>query len=224
MKRLLALGGDPGRHGGLGLVEMRPGRRPLAVGAWAIHGHDQTAWWRSCREAHAEAAHLIVEAVEWVPYWLEEPPPAFQQKGDKALDGDERGLRSWTGLGRFQGMMIAGALEASMGEPALHLPSAWWAQWPGIFRGKQGDGTHRIREAGVFIEGAGPMLAAVPLTCRVDVAEAMLIAGACGLVELAASILTGSRSDRGPRPAPGTAGTAAGMPPARSRTSRAGPS
>jgi hypothetical protein len=75
--------------------------------------------------------------------------------------------------------------------PVVVLPTAkaggWWGKLAisGKAIGKKlGDGQHRVREAGLFVEGAGEALAGLDTSCAaararvVDSAEAILIAAA----------------------------------------------
>jgi len=130
---------------------------------------------------------------------IEEPPPVATrwkdtkrgrgantrpQLGNRLggrLAGDQEGLRTWAGIGRRQGAWISKLDELNWPAHELIDQSIWVEGWGNIPRGKQGDGTHRIMEAGLFVEGAKEQLLAIPKTYRVDVAEAVLLAGALTL-------------------------------------------
>ncbi len=182
---VFAVGADPGQHAGLALVQHVDGARPRLVRAWAIHGSTYAPWTRRARAAAVElvsAIETLGAAPSDVRGWIEEPPPAVR-KG--ALGGASRAESAWAGIGRRQ-EGIRGAVWTASQErlELLRVDNADWT-WTlgggdrGVAKAKWGDGTHRIREAGWHLEGAADELAAIPAACRIDVAEACLIALAC---------------------------------------------
>ncbi len=184
---IYALGADPGRHGGLALVALDPPGLPYLLGAWKLVGADRRLWWQRCRAAHQEALEQIRERkveLARVRIWIEDPPPVARKK---SLPGDKHGMQSWAGIGRCQGLLIAAALVEGFREPELVQGKTWWALWGRYVRhGKshRDDGQHRILEAEHLVPGARMALAEVPVGCRVDVAEAILIAGAAALARI----------------------------------------
>lgn len=181
----LAIGADPGQHAGLALVEHADGRRARLVRAWAIQGAAYALW---TRRSKAAAVELLAElqargaAPADVRGWIEEPPPAVR-KG--ALGGAAHTETAWAGIGRRQEGIRRSVWDASA--ERLELVRVQNADWTwtlghgsmGVSKSKWGDHTHRIREAEFHLEGAKEQLAAIPETCRIDVAEACLIALAC---------------------------------------------
>lgn len=170
------VGIDPGRSAGLAVVEAYPGHRPVLVQAWSVHGEDHLWYprmWRAIEEVVltvAPPAHQLgacwVE--DWVPYSREHRPRQS----------------AWIGLGRRQGAVIATWTRLVQELPALvqvasnDRHAVGWTQVLRLGAGKVGDGSHRFREAAALVEGAGPRLDEFPVTRRLDVAEAMLIATA----------------------------------------------
>jgi len=170
---------DPGRHGGVALVtEGQPGKRPVLLGVRHIGGDRPALWYRRAERGLRELVALIEEGAEVRAYV--EDPPKVSRRG--TLKGDKRGQRTWAGIGRYQGMAIAACVVAGLGEPVLLPVKAWTSAWgvmvPG---GKRGDGTHRIREAELLVEGSREALDSIPVSYRVDAAEAVLMAGAGAL-------------------------------------------
>lgn len=184
---IFALGADPGRHGGLALVALDPPGLPYLVNAWKLVGADRRLWWARCRAAFEDAVQDLVQLgveLDRVRVWIEDPPPVARKN---ALGGDKRGMQSWAGIGRAQGMLIAGALLEGLREPELVPGKTWWSCWGRQVRhGKshRDEGQHRIHEAENLVPGARTVLATIPEGCRVDVAEAILIAGAAALARI----------------------------------------
>jgi hypothetical protein len=181
---IYALGADPGRHGGLALVALDPPGLPRLVKVWKLVGADRRLWWARCNAAHGEAVELLSGfgvALHDVRIWIEDPPPVARKH---SLPGDKHGMQSWAGIGRMQGMIIGAALIHGFKEPELVSGKAWWSLWGRQIRhGKshRDDGKHRITEASHLVLGAGDALEEIPDGCRVDCAEACLIAGAAAL-------------------------------------------
>ena len=198
---MIALGVDPGRVTGMALVRQAvPGRRPVLLGCWRVTGPSWARWLASLEAALTAARGLLPAdyagtekpAPERVLVGIEEPPPVvrrWQHGGgrprlgtrlDDRLDGDRNGLRSWVGIGRRQGAVLATAMARGWPEPALVPQSDWVAAWR-IPRGKKsterGLGWHRVDEAGLYLEGAAELLERIPRSYRVDVAEAAMLAG-----------------------------------------------
>lgn len=186
MTAVLALGADPGRHGGLALVQACEGGLPRLVRAWRLVGADRRLWWARCLAAHQEASRLVwdlgVDLAD-VRVWIEDPPPVARKR---SLAGDKHGMQSWAGIGRAQGMLLAAGLSSGFREAELVQGKTWWMVWgrSQVAYGKshRDEGAHRIEEASRLVLGAREALAEVPAGCRVDVAEAILIAGAAALV------------------------------------------
>jgi hypothetical protein len=126
---------------------------------------------RRASAACLEARELVAqhEGAE-VVCTVEEPPPVSRRG---ALAGDHHGQRSWVGIGRRQGMMMAAMIVAGLPEPTLVAQGAW-AGGLGLAPGKQGDGSHRIREASLLVQGAAVRLHEIDEPRRIDVAEAIL--------------------------------------------------
>ncbi len=198
---MIALGVDPGRVTGIALVRwVAPGRRPVLLGCWRVTGPSWARWLASLETALTAARELLPDDhiatgqpdPEQVLVGIEEPPPVVRrwQHGsgrprlgtrlDGRLAGDSTGLRSWVGIGRRQGAVLAAAMGRGWPEPLLVPQSEWVAAWR-IPRGKKsterGLGWHRVDEAGLHLEGAAELLERIPRSYRVDVAEAALLAG-----------------------------------------------
>ena len=173
----VALSADPGTNAGLALVQHVPGARPRLLAAWEVYGSRPGLWWaralQACQEAAQRVGALGGHPTPQVALTVEEPPVVSRHG---ALAGDTHGQRSWVGIGRRQGMLLAAMAQAGLGDGEL-LDQAAWARGWGVPVGKQGDGRHRVAEAGLYVEGAREVLAAMSGPRVVDVAEAILQAG-----------------------------------------------
>lgn len=164
---VLAIGIDPATHSGIALIRLdtATGAAEL-LGAWAVYGEGWRAWCKRAMAAALEIARLTGDEI--VVGWYERPAPA--RAGEVGWDPVPMAVRSGAILMALQ---VAGVL--SVFKPVNV------SQWTAVARvqaGKQGDGRHRIEEASARIACAGAELAALD-HCRVDVAEAALIALAC---------------------------------------------
>ena len=165
MSSVLAIGIDPATHTGLALVRLdtATGEAEL-VGCWAVYGESWRAW---CGRA-LSAAYALAHLADGKPVvgWWERPRPG----GDDGWDPVPMATRAGAILMALQ---VAGVLAV--------VKPVNVSQWTAVARvpaGKFGDGSHRIEEATTRIQYAGAELAALE-HCRIDCAEAALIALAC---------------------------------------------
>lgn len=167
MTSVLAIGIDPATHSGLALVrlDMATGEAEL-VGVWPVYGES----WRTWGVRAMAAASGVAQAVGGQPVigWYERPAPA--RVGDAAWNPCPMSERAGALILALQ---VAGA-QATM-QP---VPTSQWTAWARVPAGKRGDGSHRTGEAAARIGGAALHLAALE-HCRIDCAEAALIALAC---------------------------------------------
>lgn len=180
----IAIGADPGAHGGLSLVEHRgAGRRPRLLLCLPITGSRSGLWLAravdQCRLAVGTLAGLGVSgpALRSIPTWMEEPP--YVKSADS--NGGSKGLAAWAGIGRQQGLLFAAMVTASDG--LIELERRPMSDWPAVLgksraaSKKFGDHTHRVREVAYCLDGgreAMDVLAAH--SAQVDAAESALIA------------------------------------------------
>ena len=193
-RRIVSLGIDPGRSAGVALAVLDPGDTlPRIVGAWSVWtaaGTPDEEWLARMEAALAEAAaaarSLGVEPRDVVA-WIERPGsrsswgrgPNRRRRGEVTV----RGVAEIEGLARGAWHRIAGVLPRQVEQVE------WCRSWyPAIEAGKRGEGYHRIQEVAGILPGARDALDGLPGATqadrarRVDVAEAMLIAGAAGVV------------------------------------------
>lgn len=173
---ILALGVDPATHTGIALVSLdtHTGETEL-VGVWAVYGEGQRAWCGRALAALldvAERVRLAGAADRTLPAWYERPAPA--RPGEAAWDPCPMAMRAGAVLMAAQ---VAGLRV--MYEPVM---TSRWTALARVPAGKQGDGSHRIEEATARIALSGAELEALD-HCRVDCAEAALIALACARAE-----------------------------------------
>ncbi len=168
---ILALGVDPATHTGIALVSLdtRTGEAVL-VGVWAVYGEGWRAWCARAMEAALDAARKTDGRL--VVGWHERPAPA--RPGDQAWNPCPMAERAGAILMAFQVAGVQGVWAP--------VNASRWTALARVPAGKSGDGTHRIEEAAARIEFAGAELAALD-HCRVDCAEAALIALACARAE-----------------------------------------
>ena len=171
---ILALGADPGRHGGLALVQMCRGELPELLGVWRFQGEGMDGYFDRATQAALDAQEL--RAGRPVKAWIEEVPPFGR-------------AQVAAGLGRRQGLLIASLLVASFPDPERVLPLVWPQQWGGRIRSgkdKEDKGLHRLDEVGrLFQPGARELLDRLGgASVIVDAAEAVLIAGAACIAGL----------------------------------------
>lgn len=173
---VLGIGADPGRHGGVALVERRVGLRPLLHAVWELKGEGRI-WFRRCKVVHEnlvfQCRSLGVHP-ESLLYYVERPPPV-SRKG--TLKGDKRGQQTWYGMGRYTGKIEAVWSLLSGGEVVL-LDQAKWTSClhPHVRGHKVGGGVHRVTEALFLVEGVDHGMSEVSSGCRIDCAEAILLA------------------------------------------------
>jgi hypothetical protein len=173
---IFALGIDPATHTGIALVrlDVRTGEAEL-VGVWAVYGDGQRAWCGRALAAlldvaqRAQAAGIGDRAL---PAWYERPAPA--RPGEVAWDPCPMAMRA--------GAVLMAAQVAGLRVAYQPVSTSQWTALTRVPPGKRGDGSHRIEEAAARIELAGADLAALD-HCRVDCAEAALIALACARAE-----------------------------------------
>ena len=174
---LLALGVDPATHSGLALVSLdtRTGEAAL-VGVWAVYGEGQRAWCGRAFAALLDAADRVRDLTPpdygSLPAWYERPAPA--RPGEVVWDPCPMAMRA--------GAILMAAQVAGLRVAYQPVSTSQWTAGARVRAGKQGDGSHRIEEAAARIELAGAELAALD-HCRVDCAEAALIALACARAE-----------------------------------------
>ena len=194
-----AIGADPGAEGGLALVRLDTGR-PLLLGLWTLRCSTVTDAWASCSQAVQAARKLLTAGeVGGCAVWVEQPGHEGGGKGNV-----RNRVVTWDGLGWRRGVIMAALVDWGFGEPVSVQPG----QWPGCY-GKAGkgrknlirvgkasapgfpDGSHRIGEAGMMVEGAAGQLAALhgSAKIRIDCAEAILIAGAAALTRRSAMMV-----------------------------------
>lgn len=175
MADILAIGIDPAKHTGLALVQLdtETGDASL-VGVWPVYGERLRQWdVRAMGAAHG-LAYGCRHRTDIV-CWYERPAPA--RPGDAAWDPCPLAFR-------------AGALQMALmvaGVGIEHLEPVNASQWASIARvpiGKREGGAHRIEEAATRVAGAAAALAQIE-HCRIDCAEAVLIALACARHEAA---------------------------------------
>lgn len=189
-RRIVSLGIDPAAAAGVALAVRDPGDvLPRIVGAWIAWvsgGRSDELWIARVETAMAEAVTLArslgVEPRDVVA-WIERPGsrsswrpgPNPRRSGEVTV----RAVAERDGMARVLWRQATGVLPAQVEQVE------WCRTWhPAILAGKRGDGEHRIREAAGILPGARDALDGLPGATqadrarRVDVAEAMLIAGA----------------------------------------------
>lgn len=151
---------DPGRHAALAVVRL-DAAGPACVRVVAITG---TRWAAMMRAAIAAAPS---------PIWMERP-------ADKVRAVAARHHKAMFGLGRAFGRLEE---MATYQGKQIHetTTSEWWALLPTRLTGKRGDGGHRVEEACGMVRSAREWIDRQPATCRVDAAEAVLMAYAACL-------------------------------------------
>lgn len=165
MSSILAIGIDPATHTGIALVRVdtETGEAQL-VGVWAVYGESWRAW---CGRAMASAFDVARLAGDKpIPGWWERPRPG----GDDGWDPVPMATRAGAILMALQ---VAGVLTV-----VKPINVSQWTAAARVPAGKFGDGSHRITEAAARIAFAGAELEALD-HCRIDCAEAALIALAC---------------------------------------------
>jgi hypothetical protein len=173
---LLALGVDPATHSGIALVSLdaRTGEAEL-VGVWAVYGEGQRAWCGRAFAALLDAADRVRNLTPphgILPAWYERPAPA--RPGEVVWDPCPMAMRA--------GAILMAAQVAGLRVAYQPVSTSQWTALARVPPGKRGDGSHRIEEAAARIELAGAELAVLD-HCRVDCAEAALIALACARAE-----------------------------------------
>lgn len=187
IRPVVALGIDPGAHAGASLVRLEPaGRKPALVAAWPIWGTWPGPWHRRAKAALEEARAVLVqlrdaEEIDYIGGWIEDPP-VTSRRG--SLKGDKKGQVTWAGMGRRQGALMVAAFEAGLSFPTqvlnidwrelIHVPHKQSFAWAG----------NELVWAERMIAGSRDRILEVvderPLEAG-DVAESMLVAGACCL-------------------------------------------
>ena len=164
-------GADSGARSGIAIVRRdKADDRPVLIGVWPVFGADHLWLLRArdaCSEVNASTDTDVVLSIE-------NPPKTGRTN---ALKGDSRGHTTWRGMGRRKGM-FEGVWFCVTGRCAKSVEqSDWVSVFAGLAKKKKvGDGTHRILEATMLVQGAGAALKEVRKSCRVDCAEAILIA------------------------------------------------
>jgi hypothetical protein len=172
---VLVVGADSGAHAGIALLT--PGKpRPVLLEVWPVFGADHLWLGRAtaaCEAIVQRAASLGVPLSE-IRFVVENPPKTGRAD---TLKGDRRGHTTWRGMGRRKGM-LEGVWYAVTRQCAESVEQSDWTGRlkPRVKRKKVGDGAHRVLEAMEIVEGAGRALRQVRKSCRVDCAEAVLVA------------------------------------------------
>jgi hypothetical protein len=199
MPVVYSLGLDPGACSGVALGRrVSRGQRPELLLLLPVFGSNRRTWFARAVEVMRKVRELVPEDAE-LRVSLEEPPPA-STKG--SLKGDKRGQKTWLGIGRYQGLLIAACLVAGLPVP-VHVQLTktsrkadaplGWTDILGVSPrkylpvGKTRVGEHRIPEAAQHVQGAREALrefagTAKTYTRDIDLAEAALIMAA-GLKE-----------------------------------------
>jgi hypothetical protein len=173
MAEILAIGIDPAKHTGLALVQLdtETGEASL-IDVWPIYGERMRSWMLRAMGA-AHSLSFSTRHRTDIVCWYERPAPP--RPGDPAWDPCPAATR-------------AGALQMAMqisGVGIEHCDPVNASQWASIARvpsGKRDGGEHRIKEAATRVAGAAAALAQIE-HCRIDCAEAILIALACARAE-----------------------------------------
>ena len=165
MSSILAIGIDPATHTGIALVRLdtESGEAEL-MGVWAVYGESWRNWCGRAMAAAFDVARLAGDKP--IPGWWERPRPG----GDDGWDPVPMATRAGAILMALQ---VAGVLAV-----VKPINVSQWTAAARVPAGKQGDGSHRITEAAARIAFAGAELESLQ-HCRVDCAEAALIALAC---------------------------------------------
>lgn len=151
---------DPGQHAALAVVQLSSGG-PECIGLVAVTGK---RWGAVLGDAIAGAPS---------PIWIERPATKIRSVAARhhlAMFGLGRSF------GRIEQMCIDRGKEIRPVETA-----EWWARLPTRLTGKRGKGDHRIGEASTLVRRAAYWIDLVPDSCRVDAAEAILMAYAACL-------------------------------------------
>lgn len=177
---MMVIGLDPGAHGGVALVERLDDVRGHLLAVAHVTGSTPLHWYRNARAALLMMGVELDSRGATARVVLEEPP-VISHRG--ALAGDRGGQRTWCGIGRYQGLLMAACAEWSAAMPVIVPHGEWTGALQPLIRPKKiGDGWHRIAEAERWLIGARELLAPIPKTSRIDCAEASLfaLAGAIG--------------------------------------------
>mgnify|MGYP006284241635 FL=1 len=174
---ILALGVDPATHTGIALVSLdtHTGQAEL-LGVWAVYGEGQRAWCGRALAALldvAERVRLAGAADRTLPTWYERPAPA--RPGEAVWDPSPMAMRA--------GAILMAAQVAGLRVGYEAVTNSQWTSGARVRPGKLGDGSHRIQEAAARIEGATTELYSLD-HCRIDCAEAALIALARARIEI----------------------------------------
>ena len=154
------VGIDPGANSGLAVV--KDGR---CIFAASVYGSTWRTW---LQRAWTALDHVPFDAA----VAIEEPEPVIRKSAGMANH------RSGFGLGLRAGAWLA-ILDARGHAPTFFSTGEWWNTWHGThhFHGKSKAGKERVTEAIHLVPGAGAWLEEIPVSRKVDVAEAILIAG-----------------------------------------------
>jgi hypothetical protein len=193
---VISVGIDPGESAAVAAVQSQRGKRPRLLGLWPIYASTPGPWLYRADAAMVACADLLermaaeAEASDRPLSALRIPRVSIEGVV-KAARGPFAHHASGWGLGFRAGQLHALAWMHLGTPPVVVLPTAkaggWWGKLAisGKAIGKKlGDGQHRVREAGLFVEGAGEALAGLDTSCAaararvVDSAEAILIAAA----------------------------------------------
>jgi len=165
------IGTDPGKYGGVGLV-LASGDTTSLIGLWPLYGTDEL-WMGRLDEAICEIARYVGPHNRHVS-WIEKPPMTMRKD---SLKGDRRGHTTWLGLGRRLGKCEAAWFNHYRKAAKVVTQATWTNRLHGkILAKKKGDGLHRIQEAQRLVVDSAERIKTVRKTCRVDCAEAVLMA------------------------------------------------
>ena len=160
---IFALGIDPAQHSGVALVGFGAGA--ICLGVWPVYGDSWRAW--STRAIDAARAIKTIVGDNEVFGWYEKTPP---NRGGKSWDPRPMSERA--------GAMILALHVADVHVALEGVQCSQWTSLAGVPAGKNGGGEHRIQEASLRIGAAGIWLAELE-HCKIDCAEALLIAYGC---------------------------------------------
>ena len=181
----LCIGIDPGQSASVSLLLSRPGRLPVYLCGWSVWG--TAATWED----------RLIDMRTELRVALRGHPRLSTKAYLEVPGGQGRSRRGSRGPASFWRMMQAGGrIQQVMRDLSLPVVEVESGAWPKALSiggrclpvGKQGDGRHRLSEAGLLVEGAQAALASLPLSnkaereravCR---AESALIAAAGALV------------------------------------------
>ena len=125
MSHVYAVGIDPGARAGASFVGLH-GNTPELVAAIPIYGKWPGPWYRRALDGFDQLSReldlVVRRGGRYVGAWIEDPP-VVSRRG--ALRGDSRGQKTWAGLGRREGALMAAAFHRGLGFPEQVENKAW---------------------------------------------------------------------------------------------------